>query len=153
MYTTHTYQDGLSVSAETGKEGQWTVAKRQESAGTYSMWTFACLEQTVPHVRIQQDELANWWSECRLLRKFGGPLCWRYRSLCALADFRSMGPICWESWEDGLHDMGVEGFKSLPSDLYWDPSTHHPFATKDLICRGRGMTSVTFSALAETHCS
>ena len=34
---THTYQDRLSVSAETGKEGQWTVAKRQESAGTYSM--------------------------------------------------------------------------------------------------------------------
>ena len=25
--------------------------------------------------------------------------------------------------------------------------------TKDLICRGRGMTSVTFSILAETHCS
>ena len=34
---TPTYQDRLSVSAETGKEGQWTVAKRQESAGTYSM--------------------------------------------------------------------------------------------------------------------
>ena len=34
---THTYQDRLSVSAEPGKEGQWTVAKRQESAGTYSM--------------------------------------------------------------------------------------------------------------------
>ena len=27
----------VAVSAETGKEGQWTVAKRQESAGTYSM--------------------------------------------------------------------------------------------------------------------
>ena len=34
---TQTYQDGLSVSAETGKEGQRTVAKRQESAGTYSV--------------------------------------------------------------------------------------------------------------------
>lgn len=29
------------------------------------------------------------------------------------------------------------------TNLYWDPYTHHPYETKDLICKGRVAKSVT----------